>query len=369
MDNPFTITIFNASFARVGWVNDPTSLEVVARHNAIGTASIVLPTSHRQLPNLVADGARVLITYLGEFLLSGYVQSFSAEGPTATGLITITVQDDIWLLWRMLGWPVPGALINAQGVKKDTRTGPAETVLKAFVTANKVHLIDNVTVAPDLGRGTSITAESRMAILAEAVVDLVDKAGIGITVRQSGTGLRLDCYTPATFRHTLSEDAGTILNWNWSRTFDSTTRVVIGGPNTDTSREFRTLTATARETSLKYTIETLVDGQSAENYVGMDKVGQDALNAAGPKSGFALTLSDGGPFHYGAGGVHVGDKVTIKIGTQLFTDVLREVTLAFDSDNGLVVTPTIGEHTDDPDKTIAQRLAALARGIRDLRTR
>lgn len=370
MDNPFEITLYDKDFQRVGWVNDPVSLTVTARHNAIGSTDVTIPSSHRRLPLLAADGARVIITYHGEVIMTGYVYALNGAGPTTEGSTTFTVQDDLWLLWRMLGWPVPGADIFSQGVKKDTRTGPAETVAKGFVSANKAHLTDTITVAADLGRGSSITVESRMAVLGDILIDPVDKAGIGLTVRQSGTGLLVDAYAPRVYPHTLSEAAGTVLAWTWSRAIPSSTRVIIGGPNTDTSREFRTLASAAQETALGYSIETFVDAQSAENYVHMDEEGQKALDAAGPTSGFTLELSESQAFHYGgAGGVRVGDQVTVDIGGTAFTDILREAAFSWTREEGLAITPTVGDRSDDPDKTVAKKLAALSRGIRDLRTR
>lgn len=370
MPTPFQIVLYDRNFARVGYLNDPVSLEVNVRHNAIGTATVVIPNSHRQLGHLAATGARMVITYYDEFVMSGYVFTIAGTGPSTEGQTTITCQDDLWLVWRMLGWPVPTATIDAQGVKKDSRTGPAEDVAKGFLADNAAHLIDDITVAPSLHRGASITVASRMAVLGEILMDPVDKAGIGLTVRQSGTGLLVDAYAPKVYPHVLSEQAGTVVNWDWSRAIPSSTRVIIGGPNVDTSREFREVVRPAYETALQYSIETFVDAGDAENYVHMDEAGNKALDAAGPTSGFKLELSETQAFHYGGtDGVHVGDQVSVDLGGQVFTDVLREADLSWKVEDGLKISPTVGERTDDPDVVLAKKLAALSKGVRDLRTR
>lgn len=371
MQNPFGVTIYNKSFGFVGLLNDYTSLSVTPRHNGIGTADITVPSDHRRLPALAAKGSRLVITYEGEHLMSGYLPTKEGAGPERAGQFTFHLKDDLWLLWRLLCWPVPGSALTLQGVKQDVRTGPAETVLKGYVSANKAHLVDSITVATDLARGSTITATAtRMAVLADAVLALVDGAGVGVSVKQSGSGLLVDCYTPTVFPHTLSEQSGTITDWSWSQSDEESTVSIIGGPNENTSREFRRVRDSARETALGYSIESFVDARSAENNTQMDEAGTDALAEAGPKSGFKVTLSESKHFRYGgASGVRVGDQVTIDVGGQTLTDVLREATLTFDRDNGVQIVPAIGERSDDPNKTLLTFLSKLTRGVRELRTR
>jgi hypothetical protein len=43
---PFEITCYDKAFNRLGWIADPTQVQVTPRHLAIGTASIELPSSH-----------------------------------------------------------------------------------------------------------------------------------------------------------------------------------------------------------------------------------------------------------------------------------------------------------------------------------
>jgi hypothetical protein len=373
VENPFRVTLYDKNLTRVGWVNDPTSLTVTPRHNQIATATIVVPSGHRQLPNLNPHtGSRVVIDYNDERVFSGVVTEAQLEGPTVSGTYTATVRGDLWLLWRMVGWPVPGAAINAQGVKKDVRTGPAETVAKAFITANLPHVVDDVTVIPTAGRGATITAESRMAVLAEAFLEQVDKAGVGISVTQGATSLVVDAYTPAMYPRALSEDAGTVISYDLSAAAHAATRTIVGGPGENTSREFREVVSATREAELGYTVNVFTDASSVDlgAYTDMDAAGQATLAANGRKSGFRLALSETSVFRYGgADGVRVGDQVTVTLGGATYTDVLREATLLFDRDNGPAVTPTIGEHSDDPDKRLARYVAAAMTGIRKLQRR
>jgi hypothetical protein len=114
------------------------SLTVTPRHNNIGSAQLVVPSDHRRLPLLLADGARLVIDYRGERLMSGYIRNpFGDFGPDGT--MTFPVQDDLWMLERMLGWPVPTAAISAQGAKaQDTRTGPLRPSPRATCPASSL---------------------------------------------------------------------------------------------------------------------------------------------------------------------------------------------------------------------------------------
>lgn len=375
MDNPFGITLYDKNLGRTGWVNDPAELTVTPRHNAIGTTTLTVASDHRKLPQLMAPGARMVVTYYGEHLTSGYITSRGGSGPKKAGLFTFGVQDDLWLVWRLLGWPAPGAAINAQGTKKDTRTGPAETVAKAFISAQLAHnSVDPIQVAPTQGRGATITASSRMSNLADVLMGAVDKAGIGLSARQVGNKIVLDAYTPRVYPHTLSEDAGTITNWSWSDNDPAMTRAIVGGPNEATSREFRQVpaagAANAVEDTLGYTIEGFVDARSAENYADMDEAGVAALGENGPKVGFSIELSETKVFRYGgAGGVHVGDRVPVDIGGQTLTDVLREAPITWTVGEGLTARPAVGDHSDDPDTTLVTFLNKVRRSIRDMATR
>lgn len=369
MGSPFDVTVYDKSFNFVGKVNDFVELSVTPRHNALGTADLTVASDHRQLAALAAHGSRLVIQYEGEHLMSGYMPTSDGQGPERQGLFTFHVVDDLWLLWRMLGWPVPGSDLTSQGVKKDTRTGTAEAVLKGYVMANKAHLVDNVTVATSLGRGSTITIESRMAVLADVLLAAVDQAGIGVTVQQSGSGLLVDCYTPRVFPHTLSERSGTILDWSWSTAEATLTSAIVGGPNENTSREFRRVRNSTLETTLGYSIEGFVDARSAENNTQIDAAGTQALADAVLKNGFKVSLSESKTFRYGTAGVKVGDQITVDVGGQTLTDILREAAFTYNRDDGLRVVPAIGERTDDPSIGLASLLSNLMRRVRDLSAR
>jgi hypothetical protein len=374
MQSPFKITVYDGAFVRKGFVGDPVALIVTPRHNALGTAMLTVDSDHVRLADLFAPGARAVIDYEGRTLLTGRVRLRAGAGPELTGTLTFTIVDDLRLLWRVLGWPDPASVISDQTLRAyDTRTGPAETVLKDLVTANAVTRLGlPVAVTPDLGRGSEITAAVRMHPLADRLMPLVDAAGIGVTVRQSGSGLELDCYTPTLHPRTLSEGSGVVTSWSYSQADPEATRTVVGGPGEGTARQFHSVTDASRETDWADLIEVFRDARDvdadqtiAEIEAQLDLRGQQLLDEAVEKNGLKVTLAETSTFRYGQA-VSVGDRVRIEVGPDVVVeDVLREAVLSWTRDDGLVVTPQVGERLDS-DTVLARAVAALGRGIRNL---
>jgi hypothetical protein len=102
----------------------------------------------------------------------------------------------------------------------------------------------------------------------------------------------------------------------------------------------------------------------------MDDSGNKALLEYGPKNGVSLTLAGTGIFQYGPGGFHVGDRVPVRVADGVvITEVIRECTLKWVSPTYASVEPIAGEITNQPERTTAKRIAALAKGQRNQEAR
>lgn len=373
MVSPFTVTVFDKSMAKRGTVGAVQSLTASPRHNQQSTAQIVVPGTSPRLADLMAEGARVVIGYRGSFLMSGPVQSYVGQGPRDASTFTFQVVDDWELLARMLAWPVPGSAIGSQtAAEYDVRTGAAETVFKSTVTANKGHGNAAVTVATDLGRGTSITVAERFHALTERLIPLVDGAGIGTTVQQNSSGvLVVDCYPTRAYPRTLSEASGIVQDWSYAHTRAKATRAIVGGQGVGTARAFRAVTDTAGEAALGYTVEAFVDSTSSVTSADLDLNGAQFLTANGATNGLSVVLSETPSFRYdptGVNGVRVGDVIHFSVGPGVvITDVLRSCTIVWSADNGLSVHPEVGLRSDDPSTALANIIAGLRRSISNQR--
>jgi len=265
MASPLTITIFDKAFTRVGFIGNPARVELHLRHNALPTGTIEVASDHPYRDRLLADGARLTIDYAGVQVMSGPVRGEASKAGKDSNLV-LTIEDDWRLLSRMLGWPNPTGDQTQQGLDDktyDRKTGPAETVVKWFVSRNATRLGLPVTVAPDLGRGSTVTAKMRMDKQDDQLLPLIASAGIGVTIRQVGAGFRVDCYEPAWYPITLTPESGVVADWDWSKTGAKATRVVVGGGGIGPNRDFRTYVDAALEASTGDVIEVFVDASDA----------------------------------------------------------------------------------------------------------
>lgn len=368
--SPFTIEIYDKNFNFKGFIGDPVSLTVTPRFNLIGTAAIELEMDHHAVQYLMADGARIVILLRGAFLMSGKITSLTATGPTVAGVLTVLVKDDFRLLFQVLGYPVPGNALTAQNVEYAKYTGNAETIVKEVVTANMITRLGmDVTCGSNQNRGSTVPdgVSLRFHPLYERLFPAIEKAGIGVTFKQSGAGIVCDVFTPPVFARTLSEESGVITSWTWSSEDPTATHVVAGGQGEGTARVFRDVRDTALEAAHNNIVEVFRDARDAETAAVLISRAQEELDDGVVRSGFAVHLSETEHYEYGKDGLVVGAQVTIDLGFATRTDVLREVTLSYTRDEGYVATPVVGEIRDNPDRTIAKFLAQLKKGITDLK--
>jgi hypothetical protein len=131
--------------------------------------------------------------------------------------------------------------------------------------------------------------------------------------------------------------------------------------------------AVSDRTAKQNTYNTLLASQPAAlaaYQAAMDDAGNKALTEAGPKNGVSLTLAGTGIFQYGPGGFHVGDRVPVRVADGVvITEVIRECTLKWVSPTYASVEPIAGEITNQPERTTAKRIAALAKGQRNQEAR
>jgi hypothetical protein len=372
MAAPFTLTVYDKAFRRLGWLGDAVEVTATPKHNGLGTLDVTLSAASAKLPLVTAEGVRIVCEYEGEHVVGGPVVAWKGKGPGATGEVTMTVADDFRLLSRVLGWPVPGQPLTGQGAAEyDTRTGPAETVLKGLVTANAVQRLGlPLTVAPDLGRGGTITVTSRFHPIADRVLPALEAAGLGVTIRQSGAGLVLDVYEPRVFPRKLTEASGVVRSWEWSSSAPEATRVIVGGQGEGTARTFAGFVDPDRETLWGDVAEVFRDARDSGSADVYTTRATETFAETAAKSGLKVELAETKGFRYGGPtGMHVGDRVTLAVGPSLeVTDLLRSASLKWTRKDGLVVSPTAGDVEDSTDAIFGRALRRTAAAIRSLRS-
>lgn len=347
-----------------GWVGRPLDVQPVIRHNVKSTATFSIDVDHKRAADLMEPSARVIIYRHGEFQMSGPVRLVAGDF-TMTSKLTFSVEDDFRILNNWLAWPVPGAPLTGQNVEYRSITAAAETVVKTVMAENAARLGYPLTVATDQGRGGPGNYTFRFHPIYDRLFPAIDDAGIGITVRQAGRGLVLDCYEPRDYPHHLSPENGTVVGGTYSLSAPKTTRVVVGGQGDGVDREFKGYQNLALESGWNDVIEVLQDARDSVTGDVFAARANETLAAGAPLAGLSLELTETEHFRYGGSGLKVGDMVTADIRGRSFTDLLREVHLSWDMAAGDNATPVVGERADDSDVQLAKSIRALKRDNTD----
>jgi Siphovirus ReqiPepy6 Gp37-like protein len=367
------ITVYDSNFQRKGWLGSPESVTATIGFNVVGKADVTFPADHSRAADILTEGARLVIEYQGLSLplISGPVTAVQGQGPEGQSSLTVTVTDDLSILWETLGWQVPTAAISAQDTAEyRTYTGNAETIVKTMVQEQAITRLGHpLTVAPNLNRGAVIPGgvKIRMHALAERLFPAVEQAGLGVRVYQSGAGLVLDVYEPRVYTKVISEQAGTLRSWKWNRTNPTATHVVGGGKGEGTLRTFRSASDPALATLYGRKIEVFADARNGDTTAELDQSNSEVLFEGQPKSGLDLELSETPYFRYGT--VVVGDRVPIRAGTLEITDVLRSATITWDRAGGLKFQPVVGKLDSSSDAKVAGAIRTLWRGLTNLKVR
>jgi Siphovirus ReqiPepy6 Gp37-like protein len=370
VENPFTLKIYDKNFVYKGAIGNPVSVVATPRWNDPSTATIVVDLDHLHAADMLVPGARMVIEMNGVFVMSGKLTRAMGEGPNVTAALTMSLTSDFRLLQNILGWPVPSAALTAQTSEYATYTGNAETIVKNVVTANMITRLGmDVTCATNQNRGGTVAdgVKLRFHPLAEKLLPVIEKAGLGIDFRQEGSGIVCEVYESVPYETVLTEESGVLQWWSWTSVDPTATRVVAGGQGDAAARVFRGAVDSTLEASHNDVIEVFKDARDSDTAGVLTSRANEALAEGVAKSGFAVRLSETDHFRYGVNGLVVGAEVTLSVGGVERTDILRECTMTFSRDQGVQIVPIVGEVSDNPDKTIAQFLSRLKKSVTDLK--
>ncbi|MFI2568924.1 hypothetical protein ACH473_10705 [Cellulosimicrobium funkei] len=378
---PITLTAYTGTFVRRGDIAAPNEVNILGRHNAPGAVVFQLDDDHERVADLTDEGARVVCTYRppvggDPYTISGTVWELDGTDDAA-GTRSFMVLDDFDAVFNAVqGWPNPTGTIDQQGDEGayHTVTGPAETVLKAITTPNASRQGVPLTVPPTQGRGASITVSIRMHPLGDRLFPAVDLAGIGARVVQAGAGLELQTYEPATYTRELTQDSGAILSGTYKRTPPTVTRVVVGAGGEGTARRFLQVIDHDAEALWKIRRAAFVDardipGDDPNLTARMTERAHQALAEGAARTGLKVELAETDAFGF-MRTFRLGDQVPVRLrGAPRLTDRVREVEILWTPDDGLEVTPRIGEWQDSESDEMYRLISAALTATRDLETR
>lgn len=388
--NPDQLRVYirDDTLARIGQVDDYTSLTVIPRHNAVGAFTMEISADSPKANLLVEGNGLIITTARGDTVMSGPIRTpdwSRSAGDGGEGKLTVGGVDDNELLARYTCWPKPGSAIGSQtdAVYKISAT-VAETAMRALVNVNagpgalvsRKHPL--LTLAADGANGPTITREvNQFDSLLTVLADIANAAGLGFRVVQVGSDLQFQVYEPIDRSDTarFSFGLGNLLDASYSTTPPTCTRaiVVAGGQSSP-----RVCAVYDRTDPLfpnlvieQFVDQTSVDTASVDLTAQMDQAAEEALTAGAGQGSLAISPIDLPELRYGEH-YTVGDTVSAQLrGGTWYADVVREVTLTSTASEGTQVKATVanGDNEAGAVARIYAYIARLKKDVAKLKTR
>lgn len=312
----------------------------------------------------------------GEYLDDG-------DGPS---LELTLVNDRIWLDAMLAIVNPTGTMTQQGGSENDTRTGPTETVVKAYIQAAASRLGLPMAIVPPPSNDPSpiITLNARMTTLTELTDKVLTPAGIGLAVTMHRTGRPLPAglqgYEPPdgtlvvdviTGRSTgrLLWDQSQLETFSLSSTEGTAYRAITGGKGSGTERVFTEyVDTTAKARVGRFGLPELYvdnDGTSGDEAPAAvpSPATLDALAAAAGKFSASFTVQDERPWYAGTDW-WLADYASARIAGQVFSSQITEVTLNETRDAGVTYDPTIGAASPTRPEAVGEAIARLTSELR-----
>lgn len=372
-----TVEVRNADLERVGQLvpADLVGATFVSRFNNVGSWQVRLPFNHPMADLLRTPNFGLIVTSPNGVEISGPMTSAVLEqaSDNLQGDWVISGADDSLVLAERLAFPDPAVTDpGAQTVSHDSRSGVAESVLKAYVDANLVSVptarkVAHMTVESDLGRGSAVSANARFDKLQDLLFPMAQTGGIGYTVEQDGSDLVFKVYEPVDRSSTIRMDLANnqLSKTTYSYLSPKATRAIVGGQGESVERLFvetSTVESVLAEGLWGRRIESFVDARSSAEITALQQAGDELLVDNGKTvESLSVTPSDDQRMRYGFDW-GLGDRVTVVVGQIEAAAVVTEVGIGIAAD-GVRISATIGTPVplDIESKLIAKTQDADAR--------
>lgn len=298
-----TIEVRDVTLARVGTIT-PKWIDFKAKvlHNGVGDWELTLPATHPMATVLSTPGSGIVVSLYGVEKFSGPttqpVRSTDRQNPD--GSYTFNGLTDDVLLADALAFPEPAdADPTTQGNANDTRSGNAETVMRAFVSANigptapagrKVGFRNAITLATNQNRGINIVKSARFDNLGVLLGEIATVANLGFQVIQRGTNLVFEVLDVVDRSSTVRLDInnGTMTKETLAVSPPSITQAIVAGQGEGVLRQFVNRTSTASVASEPIwgrRIEKFIDQRNTSDLTELQQAGDKLLT----ESGFTAT--------------------------------------------------------------------------------
>jgi hypothetical protein len=203
--------------------------------------------------------------------------------------------------------------------------------------------------------------------------DIAKTAGLGFRIVQVSGSLQFQIYEPADRSGTakFSFALGNLTSASYSVTAPTCTKAVVVAGGSDSARVVKVYTrpdpAYPGPLIEQFVDQTSVDTTSADRDAQMDQAADEALTSGAAQGNLTMAPIDTPLLQFGRD-YTVGDIVSCQVRDDFYADVVREVGITFDSQNGYIAQAVIGssDSTDNQD-VVARQFQYIARIFNRLR--
>jgi ReqiPepy6 Gp37-like protein len=208
-----TVEVRNRNLDRVGQIRpEDLNLQAEDDFNNVGAWTLTVAVEHPLAGALRTPGAGLIVTGPSGVLFSGPVTESQSEATVTDPIGTLQIHGvtDSVLLMDSLAYADPNTYNPGRpfpwstGAVEDKRTGPVETLMHQFVSANigpaapvqrrEGTLLERITMGANGGRGPTTTKSAKYDQLGKLLTDLAATASLGFRVVQRGSSLVFETY-------------------------------------------------------------------------------------------------------------------------------------------------------------------------------
>lgn len=199
------ILVRDGSYTPVGEVEDFSGLTFIDRYNDVGAFTLTVQAGTAIARLLLAPQSGIVVLEDDEVVFSGPVRDRLRQSQGGLEQIVVSGVNDMFWLQARLGHPQPATASPPYSTSAfDTFHGQCSAALNHYVLVNlginaiPRRRIPTLTVAPDPGIGSTVTANARWQQLLGFFQQLTLQSTppIGFRVAQSGQALVFSCFAP-----------------------------------------------------------------------------------------------------------------------------------------------------------------------------
>lgn len=397
----FQIRVRDSNRAQRGVVGEPVKFETILRHNSSRSSTWTLklpaddPIATRFTPGwgvrLMGEQGQVMSGHartIQESVGQGQGGDADAGGDPEAGIssmLTISGREDTGVLGRRVAWPDPQATITESGMTFSSGathyavSGAAETALRTLVdtqagpSAQTHRHIPGLILAADQGRGATVEDEFRFTPLLEATRGLATRGGVGYRIAQVGTDLQFQVYEPQDLsgkaRYGLG--LGNLNSYSYEVSPPEVTDVIVGVGGQGDAREFYRFTR-VDPVWPDIRVEQFVDRRDLDPAKANTQTlaQQEAQQRLDEGSGTAKVTFE--PIDTNRlvmfRDVGLGDTVKLELARGSLTEVIREIRVTLDQQQGWRAVPVVGADGATSSPQIYQAVGRLIRDMQHLET-